>query len=220
MEGQNKDTQGQSLLELWVKTFVDLPKAVMANEITLNEYISKFGIAFGKVKAEIVKHELAGMSNAAQGMRKELEDMEKKFDERIYEYLGYPRLEKNIKQTFRQKAKETYKYFNVYYYKQYPRMIPPVVVRAITEARKYFSDSEIEIWAIENEPMIKDPVVVGKKYKMGNELADNEGFIYYLIAIWDNDIKIEDIVPKDFLDKRENLQKQKKSSPLQRAGRD
>lgn len=198
----------ETLPDLWIKTFIDLPKTVKSNEGNLNEYIEKFSLAFGKIKAEIVKHELIGMNLAASNMKTRLAELEKKFDSRIYEYLGYPRLEKTVKEVLKSKAEKEGKFFNIYAYKSYPRMIPRTVLHAIDDAKKYFSEYEIEIWAVENEPLLKDPVIVGKKIKSGHEFADKDGYIYYLIGIWDNDIKLEDIVStEDFIEKTDRLEK-------------
>lgn len=197
----------EGLPELWQKTFIKLPKAVKSNEFTLNEYIERFSLAFGKVKSEIIKHELIGMTLAAGNMKTKLQELEKEFDSRIYEYLGYPRLEKTVKKTLQEKATKVGKYFNTYAYRSYPRMIPRPVLHAIDDAKKYFQDGEIEVWAVENEPALKDPVIVGKKMKSGHEFADESGYIYYLIGIWDDDIKLEDIVSTDqFIEKSDKLQ--------------
>jgi hypothetical protein len=162
-------------------------------------------LAFGKVKAEIIKHELVGMTLAAGNMKTKLAELEKEFDSRIYEYLGYPRLHKTVKKVLTEKATKIYKHLNTYAYRSYPRMIPRPVLNAIDDAKKYFSDSEIEVWAVEDEPLLKDPVIVGKKSKVGHEFADESGYIYYLIGIWDDDIKLEDIVSTDeFIEKSLN----------------
>jgi len=184
----------QTLPTYWNNVFTKLPTEIIGDKEKLNKYITKFGVAFGKVKTEIIKHKLSGMNISAATLKDKLTKLEKDFDSKLYELLGFLLLDKEIKNHLEQKAKAVNKFFNEIGYKIYPNTIPSNVIDAINNAKQYFSESEIYVWSITDEPLIKDPVVIAKKLEPDNPNKDELGFVYYLIAIWGNDIELDDLI--------------------------
>lgn len=189
----NDATQTNELVKIWTDVFSRYPKGVLANQKKLDDQIEKFGIAFGKIKAEIVRHKLGGMSTAASAMKTKLDGLEKDFDANIYQYLGYPLVDSYVKPLLKEKATKQGKFFNEYVYTSYPRPIPKIVFESIQIAKQYFPPTNIKVWAVESEPLLKDPVVVA-------EILDPKAtpgtltYIHYLIGIWDNDIELSDVI--------------------------
>jgi len=175
-----------TLPETWEDIFGEFSSRPYPKQKNIFERIEEFGQTYGKIKAEIVRHRLLNMNTAADSLTTQLQNLEKEFDEKIYDYIGYPKLKERAKEILEEKARAEGKFLNQYSYASYPKPIPSVVQQAIQKAKTFFPDYNIKIWAIENSP-IKDPAVIGEVYLNGTVAR-------YLIALWDKDILLDDIV--------------------------
>ena len=144
-----------------------------------------------------------GLTQVAQEMKKKIEEETKKVLVNFEELLGYKRLPDNLVMTLSSKANEQGKYLNRYPLQNYHSIPPELVIDAIEKAKPYFQN--IEIWAIEDKQFLRDPVVIGIKnisiksqgdYGTFNYIPNQYKQVFYWIASWGDDIKVEDLFKK------------------------